>query len=278
MQANDEAHAGEGMDGAAKKKLDKENSDISHKSLKRINNYVLGDVLGEGAYGQVREGLLIKEGPKFGQRVAVKILSRRLLRKVRNGQENLKREVHCIRKLKHKNIIQLHEVIDESGMDKIYLVFELANLVSLQDLCDLHHKLFNLASKGDGPQPVRRGIPEPYARNLFLQLIQGLIACHSKGVVHRDIKPSNLQLTSDGVVKIIDFGVAETLDHFSDLDDTEKFAGTPAYQPPEVHEHHILWYVSYSKLWHVNECYVDLRLRRGGEASRPRKLTFGQLV
>ena len=35
-------------------------------------------------------------------------------------------------------------------------------------------------------------------------------------------------------MKIIDFGVAERLDHFSDLDDTEKFAGTPSYQPPEV--------------------------------------------
>ena len=58
------------------------------KRLKKVGNYVLGDVLGEGAYGQVREGLSIKEnglekdGPKFGLRVAVKIISRRLLRKV----------------------------------------------------------------------------------------------------------------------------------------------------------------------------------------------------
>lgn len=76
------------------------------------------------------------------------------------------------------------------------------------------------------------GFTEAQIRNLFYQLVQGLHACHSKGVVHRDIKPSNLQLTLDGVLKIIDFGVAENLDKFSHEDDTEKFGGTPAFQPP----------------------------------------------
>jgi serine/threonine protein kinase len=76
------------------------------------------------------------------------------------------------------------------------------------------------------------GFTEAQIRNLFYQLVQGLHACHSKGVVHRDIKPSNLQLTLDGVLKIIDFGVAENLDKFSHVDDTEKFGGTPAFQPP----------------------------------------------
>mmetsp|Transcript_66155 Transcript_66155/g.137868 ORF Transcript_66155/g.137868 Transcript_66155/m.137868 type:complete len:430 (-) Transcript_66155:64-1353(-) len=207
------------------------------KALKRVGNFVLGDVLGEGAYGQVREGLRVSEGQKFGQRVAVKIISRRLLRKVRNGQENLKREIKCLRKLKHKNIIQLHEVIDEMENDKVYLVFELANLLSLQDLIDMQRQA---QYKLEGPQGAEsnaqdpRAIPYPYARNVFKQLMCGLEACHAKGVVHRDIKPSNLQLTSDGIIKIIDFGVAETLDDFSTLDDTEKFAGTPSFQPPEV--------------------------------------------
>jgi serine/threonine protein kinase len=124
------------------------------KSLKRVGDYVLGDVLGEGSYGQVREGLYVPPdlesskdasllGPssdklKFGQRVAVKIIRRRLLtRKVRNGQENLKREIACLKRLKHQNVIQLYDTMDDPSMDKIYLVFELANFLSLQDILDL---------------------------------------------------------------------------------------------------------------------------------------------
>mmetsp|Transcript_14279 Transcript_14279/g.35839 ORF Transcript_14279/g.35839 Transcript_14279/m.35839 type:complete len:394 (-) Transcript_14279:1-1182(-) len=206
----------------------KRNNGKQQKKLKRIpgQEVVLGDVLGEGAYGQVREGLRVKEGPKFGQRVAVKIISRKLLRKARNGQQNLKREVNCLKKLKHQNIIQLYDVIDLDELDKIYLVLELANYKSLQDIMDDH--------RSSHPDSEGSGLAEDHYRNLFHQLVLGLRECHNKGVVHRDIKPANLQLTSEGVLKIIDFGVAESLDHFSQLDDTEKFAGTPAYQPPEV--------------------------------------------
>mmetsp|Transcript_9744 Transcript_9744/g.19025 ORF Transcript_9744/g.19025 Transcript_9744/m.19025 type:complete len:428 (-) Transcript_9744:24-1307(-) len=210
-----------------------ENKYDNRKALKRVGNFVLGDVLGEGAYGQVREGLRISDGPKFGQRVAVKIISRKLLKKVRNGEENLKREIKCLKKVKHKNVIQLYDVIDQEELDKVYLVFELANLLSVQDLLDLQRQATcKLAPPGAGQ--CAEAIPYRYARGIWTQLVQALQACHSRGVAHRDVKPSNLQLTSDGVAKLIDFGVAETLDDFSSLDDTEKFAGTPSFQPPEV--------------------------------------------
>eukprot|EP00284_Hemiselmis_tepida_P018242 CAMPEP_0174918654 /NCGR_PEP_ID=MMETSP1355-20121228/3197_1 /TAXON_ID=464990 /ORGANISM="Hemiselmis tepida, Strain CCMP443" /LENGTH=365 /DNA_ID=CAMNT_0016163839 /DNA_START=382 /DNA_END=1476 /DNA_ORIENTATION=- len=198
------------------------------RKLKKIPGHevVLGDVLGEGAYGVVREGLRVKEGPKFGQRVAVKIISRKLLRKTRNGQQHLKREINCLKKLKHPNIILLFDVIDNEELDKIYLVLELANYKSLQDIMDDH--------RARHPDTEGSGLSEEQCRNLFHQLVLGLCECHNKGIVHRDIKPANLQLTSEGVLKIIDFGVAESLERFTQLDDTEKFAGTPAFQPPEV--------------------------------------------
>ena len=168
--------------------------------------------------------------PRFAPAAFLATLTR-MAPQVRNGAESLKREIRCIKKVKHKNVIQLFDSIDEEENDKIYLVFELANLFSVQDLCELVRK-----------QPIKdplsgateQALPIPYIRILFRQLVEGLQACHSKGVVHRDIKPSNLQLTSDGKLKIIDFGVAETLDRYDSKEITEKFAGTPSFQPPEV--------------------------------------------
>ena len=96
---------------------------------------------------------------------------------VRNGQENLKREMRCIKKVKHQNVIQLIENIDEPENDKVYLVFELANLFSLQDLCE--H-----ARDSGVPNPItnvlEKQLPIPYIKILFVQLIAGLQACHSK--------------------------------------------------------------------------------------------------
>jgi len=119
-------------------------------------------------------------------------------------------------------------------MDKIYLVFELANFLSLQDILDLTSQKHG--ESGDNSAAFKAAPFEKLKnlQNLFYQLAVGLTHCHSRGVVHRDIKPSNLQLTLDGVLKIIDFGVAELLERYSELDDTEKFAGTPSFQPPEV--------------------------------------------
>lgn len=74
-------------------------------------------------------------------------------------------------------------------------------------------------------------IDEVLAVNILRQLCECLAPLHAKGIIHRDIKPSNLILTKDGVVKLIDFGIART--EKQDIDTDTEFLGTRGYAPPE---------------------------------------------
>eukprot|EP00960_Hanusia_phi_P018948 558458-Hanusia_phi.AAC.5 len=202
-------------------------------SLRRVGNYVLGDELGEGSFGKVKEGLVVKEGSEdFGMRVAVKIISRKSIRKVKQGEEKLRREIRCVRSVKHKNVIQLLDVIGLEEGKQVYLVFELANLFSIQDLLEAHALRRSERAAEEGLLS-RHGLPSSMCREIFAQMMSGVSACHSKGIAHRDIKPSNLLLSSDGLLKLVDFGSAERIEEFtSDL--TQTVVGTPEFQPPEA--------------------------------------------
>jgi serine/threonine protein kinase len=76
------------------------------------------------------------------------ILMSNAFRQARNGQENLKREINCLKRLKHVNIIQLYDVIDEEQYEKVFLVFELANYSSVRKsirmLTDSHTRTYTL--------------------------------------------------------------------------------------------------------------------------------------
>jgi serine/threonine-protein kinase 11 len=87
-----------------------------------------------GAYGKVREAL----DSNTLKRVAIKIIKRRLLKKIKGGEENLKNEINIMRKLKHPNVIQLIEVIQKEEKQKIYIVVEFAGAGSLQQVITSH--------------------------------------------------------------------------------------------------------------------------------------------
>ena len=108
----------------------------------------------------------------------------------------MKRELKIHRRLKHEHVVELLEVLEikKPDKEKQYIVLELINGGSLQDILD------------ELPTHV---LPVRLAARIGRQLFRGLEYIHSKGVVHRDIKPSNLMVTSDGVLKITDLGVAE---------------------------------------------------------------------
>ena len=79
----------------------------------------------------------------------------------------------------------------------------------------------------------RRKLKEDVARHLFQQIITGMQYCHKKNVLHRDIKLDNILLTSQGNVKICDFGVSKLV---TDGERMTEQCGTPAYIAPEVFE------------------------------------------
>ncbi|XP_068630199.1 serine/threonine-protein kinase STK11 isoform X2 [Battus philenor] len=184
------------------------------KKCKMVGKYVMGDVLGEGSYGKVKEML---DSESLSRR-AVKILKKRKLRRIPNGEQNVQREIQLLQILRHKNVIELVDVMYNDEKQKMYIVMEFCVGV-LQDMLE--------ASPG-------KKFPQRQAHDYFTQLLDGLEYLHGQGVVHKDIKPGNLLLTLDQTLKITDFGVAEALDMFSPEDTCYTGQGSPAFQPPEI--------------------------------------------
>ncbi|RVE54371.1 hypothetical protein evm_000856 [Chilo suppressalis] len=195
-----------------------DSADIIYRSKKKkckmVGKYVMGDVLGEGSYGKVKEML---DSESLCRR-AVKILKKRKLRRIPNGEQNVQREIQLLRILRHKNVIELVDVMYNDEKQKMYLVMEFCVGV-LQDMLE--------SSPG-------KKFPQRQAHDYFTQLLDGLEYLHGQGVVHKDIKPGNLLLTLDQTLKITDFGVAEALDMFSPEDTCYTGQGSPAFQPPEI--------------------------------------------
>ncbi|XP_053687343.1 serine/threonine-protein kinase stk11 [Sabethes cyaneus] len=188
------------------------------KKCKLVGKYVMGDVLGEGSYGKVKEVL---DSETLSRR-AVKILTKRKLRRIPNGEQNVRSEINLLRKLRHNNVIELLDVLYNEEKQKMYLIMEYC-VGGLQEMLD------------SAPEKM---LPMHQAHGYFVQLLDGLEYLHGMGIVHKDIKPGNLLLTLDHTLKISDFGVAEALDVFAPNDDCTTGQGSPAFQPPEIANGH----------------------------------------
>ncbi|NXC76368.1 STK11 kinase, partial [Anhinga anhinga] len=198
------------------------------KRAKLIGKYLMGDLLGEGSYGKVKEML---DSETLCRR-AVKILKKKKLRRIPNGEANVKKEIQLLRRLRHKNVIQLVDVLYNEEKQKIYPFFT-------QLLIRFAFPLFSAIYCVCGMQEMLDSVPEKrfpvfQAHGYFCQLIDGLEYLHSQGIVHKDIKPGNLLLTTNGTLKISDLGVAEALHPFAEDDTCRTSQGSPAFQPPEI--------------------------------------------
>jgi len=138
----------------------------------RLGPYEIRALIGAGGMGEVYKA----HDTRLDRVVAIKVSKKQFT-------ERFSRETRSIAALNHPNICHLYDV----GPD--YLVMEYIEGAPLQ-----------------GPLPLDKAQP------IILQLINGIEAAHEKNIAHRDLKPANVKLTPDGVVKILDFGLAKTME------------------------------------------------------------------
>jgi Tol biopolymer transport system component/predicted Ser/Thr protein kinase len=177
-----------------------------------FSHYRILENLGAGGMGEVYRA----RDEKLGRDVAVKILPAGLLND-EAARRRFQREARILSRLAHPHIATLLDFDHASGAD--FLVMELVTGPSLSAL--VH-----------GAR-----LPEKEVVRLGAQLARALIAAHAAGIVHRDIKPSNLKLTADGLLKVLDFGIAALPATVAGAPDdqtqTGRFAGSLPYVAPE---------------------------------------------
>jgi tRNA A-37 threonylcarbamoyl transferase component Bud32 len=180
-----------------------------------LSRYRVLEKLGAGGMGEVYRA----RDEKLHRDVALKVLPEGLLEDDA-ARSRFRKEADALSRLSHPHVATLLDFDTAEGVD--FIVMELVTGPSPAD--ELHH----------GP------LPEKEVVRLGAQLARGLQAAHEQGVVHRDLKPANLRLTPDGLVKILDFGIAhlEKAMKGSEEPTTTRTAegrlmGTPAYMSPE---------------------------------------------
>jgi serine/threonine protein kinase len=183
-----------------------------------LSHYRILEKLGVGGMGVIYEA----EDTRLGRRVALKFIPDNLAGD-KNALERFELEARAASQLAHPNICTIHDIEDNNGHP--FLVMEKLEGESLKQR--IHRQ----------PLEVKEIL------EIAVQVANALEASHAKGIIHRDIKPGNVFLTKDGVVKVLDFGLAKlSRDHTlatsdntpsDDLTAADVVPGTAIYMSPE---------------------------------------------
>ena len=180
-----------------------------------LGHYRIEAKLGEGGMGEVYRA----RDTVLGREVAVKVLPPDKLRAGR--LQRFLREARAASQINHPNVVAIHEITESNGVH--FIVMEYVAGKTLSE---------TISAKGLETQQVVH-----YAR----QIVASLAKAHASGVVHRDLKPANIMVTTDGLIKVLDFGLAK-LDEPNAVDEdaltaaetaTGAILGTAAYMSPE---------------------------------------------
>jgi len=175
----------------------------------RLGRFEIIGEIGAGAMGKIYEGY----DPTINRRVAVKTINANL-RAGNNerARQRFLREAQAAGALNHPNIVTIYQA-DEAG-EYSFIAMEFLEGETLEAL-------------------IKRRAPFPLEEicRLGAPICDALDYAHRNGVVHRDIKPANIMLTNEGVVKVMDFGIAHV--DYSTLTQDGAVLGTPSYMSPE---------------------------------------------
>jgi serine/threonine protein kinase len=180
----------------------------------RLGRYEVLNELGKGAMGVV----YLAKDPVIGRLVAIKTIKTSQTgeddSESREFRERFVREAQTAGILSHPNIVTIHDIGEDTESRASFIAMEYIEGRNLKSLLAEKNK-FTWDEIAD----------------LIAQIGEALDYAHRKGIIHRDVKPANIILTTDGKVKITDFGIAKVAS--SNLTTTGQFLGTPNYMSPE---------------------------------------------
>ena len=176
------------------------------------NRYEIKSVLGVGGMGMVYKA----NDRELGETLAIKTLKPDMVAADTNALERFKSEIKLARRIAHRNVVRTYDLGEIGGV--YYISMEYVEGKSLKDLI-----------RERGRLPASAVLP------IAKQLCRALEVSHEEGVIHRDIKPQNMVVQADGVLKVMDFGIARLATRPKESGHTEQgmVVGTPEYMAPE---------------------------------------------
>jgi len=174
-----------------------------------IDEYFISSELGMGSYASVKLGIHKETKNKF----AVKIYDKNLIND-EDKKYTIKNEIFILNQLDNENVMKLYDVIETNRY--LYLIMEYINGISLLDFIQ---------------KQKNHRIDESKCKELFYQIVKGILYCQNENICHRDIKLENILIVNNKIIKIIDFGFAIKCNR---NEYQEFFCGTVYYMPPEI--------------------------------------------
>jgi HAMP domain-containing protein/predicted Ser/Thr protein kinase len=211
-QALAAAAAGGGADATMKIPASMANMTMLSPGKMLGTRYEIKSVLGVGGMGMVYKA----NDKELGEVLAIKTLKPEMLTADSGALERFKSEIKLARKIAHRNVVRTYDLGEVGGL--YYISMEYVEGKSLKDLI------------------IERGrLPVSIVMPIAKQLCRALEVSHDEGVIHRDIKPQNMVVQSDGVLKVMDFGIARLVTRPKESGHTEAgmVVGTPEYMAPE---------------------------------------------